>query len=128
MYNTKVICTYNTPEVFLDTDNITNREKEFIRDTIYRQEILDIFELEEYDENELNKIIFELYDKLKNCDELQRCIKKIAEKILYANSNLGFVLLFSYDYMYLTHICISEFIENGKISEENIKKLEDAIY
>jgi hypothetical protein len=128
MYNTKVICTYNTPEVFLDTDNITNREKEFIRDTIYRQEILDIFELEEYDENELNKIIFELYDKLKNCDDLQHCIKKIAEKILYANNNLGFVLLFSYDYMYLTHICISEFIENGKISEENIKKLEDAIY
>ena len=50
MYNTNVVCTYNTPEVFLETDNVTDREKTFIRDTIYRQELLDIFELEEYNE------------------------------------------------------------------------------
>jgi hypothetical protein len=29
--------------------------------------------------------------------------------------------------MYLTHICISEFIEKGDIDDENIKKLAKAL-
>ena len=74
MYNTNVVCTYNTPEVFLETDNVTDREKTFIRDTIYRQELLDIFELEEYNETELNNSILELYIKIKNCTELKKCM------------------------------------------------------
>ena len=45
MYNTKISCTYNTLEVFLDTDEVTEKEQEFIRDVIYRQELLNIFEL-----------------------------------------------------------------------------------
>ena len=42
MYNTKVVCTYNTSEVFLEEDNISEEEREFVRDVIYRQELLDI--------------------------------------------------------------------------------------
>ena len=58
MYNTKVVCTYNTPEVFLETDNITNDEKTFIRDIIYRQELLNILDIdyENNDENNEEKI------------------------------------------------------------------------
>ena len=37
MYNTKVICSYNTPNVFLETDMITDKDKEFIRDVLARQ-------------------------------------------------------------------------------------------
>ena len=48
MYNTKVACSYNTVDVFLETDNITASEMEFVRDALYRQELLDILELEEY--------------------------------------------------------------------------------
>ena len=40
MYNTSIICTYNTPEVFVETDEVSNDERQFIRDVIYRQEIL----------------------------------------------------------------------------------------
>ena len=35
MYNTKIVCTYNTPEVFLEEDNVSEEEKGFIRDAIY---------------------------------------------------------------------------------------------
>ena len=47
MYNTKLVCTYNTSDVFLDSDNITEDEKKFICDTIYRQELLNILGIEE---------------------------------------------------------------------------------
>ena len=128
MYDTKFVCTYHTPEVFLDTDNVTEDEKEFIRNTIYRQELLYILGMDEYNEAQINTAMNEIYNKAKENDELKKCMNKLAGQFMKADEELGLMLLFSYDYMYLTHICISEFIETGKISEENIKKLEDAIY
>jgi hypothetical protein len=68
MYNTKVVCTYNTPEVFLETDNISDYEKEFIRDTIYRQELLDILGIEEFNESKTNQVIHVLYERIKECN------------------------------------------------------------
>ena len=32
MYNTKIVCTYNTSDVFLESDSITHNEKKFICD------------------------------------------------------------------------------------------------
>ena len=127
MYNTNVVCTYNTPEVFLETDNVTDGEKSFIRDTIYRQELLDIFELEEYNETELNNAILELYIKIKNCTELKKCMIKISKNYMIEDEKTGLMFLFSYDCMFLTHICICEFLEQGKITDEHIKNLEKAI-
>ena len=40
----------------------------------------------------------------------------------------GLMIMFSYDYMYLTHICISEFLETGAISEKNISNLRSIIF
>ena len=48
-------------------------------------------------------------------------------KYMTSDKELGMMLLLSYDYMYLTHICISEFIETDKISDENIKQLVKAL-
>jgi hypothetical protein len=138
MYNTKVECTYNTPEVFLETDNITDDEKMFIRDTIYRQEFLNILDIDyQDDDNEnddkINSTLKELYTQIKDCAELKKCMVKVIEKhmnigkYMANDEELGLLLLFSYDYMYLTHICISEFIETGKISNGNMKNLENAL-
>ena len=127
MYNTQVVCTYNTPEVFLETDNITDDEKAFVRDTIYRQELLDIFYENDYNDDKLSIAINELYTKVKYCEQLTKCMLKLAGKYMATNEEFGLMLLFSYDYMYLTHICICEFIETGEISNENITNLEKAL-
>ena len=129
MYNTQVVCTYNTPEVFLETDDITDDEKMFIRDTIYRQELLDIFCDNDDTDNDdkLSIAINELYKRVKYCEQLTKCMLKLAEKYMATNEEFGLMLLFSYDYMYLTHICICEYLETGDIDNENIKKLEKAI-
>ena len=139
MYNTKVVCTYNTPEVFLETDDITDDEKAFVRDIIYRQELLDIlnidYENEDNDNDEkISESVKELYMRVKDCAELRKCMVKVVEKHMNVgkymtnNEEFGMMLLLSYDYMYLTHICISEFIETGNIDDENIGKLETILF
>ena len=125
MYNTKVVCTYHTPGVFLETDEITDNEKEFVRNVLYRQELLDIFGKEDFFENEMSDEISELYKKLEGCDNLRECMRKISEKFTNQEDNeeVGLLILFSYDYMYLTHLCVCEFLETGEIKKENIINL-----
>jgi hypothetical protein len=127
MYNTKFVCTYHTSEVFLDTDNVTEDEKEFIRNTIYRQELLYILGMEYYNEAEINTAMNKIYNKAKENDELKKCMNKLAGQFMKADEVFGLMLLFSYDYMYLTHICISELFETGIITDDNIEKLKKAI-
>jgi len=110
MYNTKVVCTYHTPEVFNSTDNISEEEKDFIRNTIYRQELLNILGMTEFNEAEMNRAIHELYEKIKDNKELKECMALCAAKILCEDLEIGLMIMFAYDYMYLTHACICESI------------------
>ena len=139
MYNTKVVCTYNTPEVFLETDDITDDEKTFIRNIIYRQEFLNVLNIDyenDHDDNEekINEAIKELYNRVKDSTCLRKCMVKVVQKhmnvgkYMTSDEELGMMLLYSYDYMYLTHICITEFIETGTISDENIGKLDNILF
>ena len=139
MYNTKVVCTYNTSEVFLETDDITDDENAFVRDIIYRQELLDVlnidYENEDNDNDEkISESVKELYMRVKDCTELKKCMVKVVEKHMNVgkymtnNEELGIMLLLSYDYMYLTHICISEYLDTGAISHENMRKLETILF
>jgi hypothetical protein len=128
MYNTKVVCTYNTPEVFLEEDNISEEEREFVRDVIYRQELLDILRIDKYNEKVIDKGIHELYEKVKENDFIKECMLKLTEQFMRTDADFGLMIMFSYDYLHLTHLCISEFLDTGKISETNILKLRSVIF
>jgi hypothetical protein len=129
MYNTKVICTYNTNEIFLETDKINEADKNFIRDVIYRQELSNIFGIEEQNNlNEFDKAFHELYEKIKECKELKEFMILLSGHFMSSDEELGLMILYAYDYMYISHICVSEFLESGKISEDNIYKLKTLIY
>lgn len=127
MYDTDIKCTYNTSEIFNETDEINEEEKGFIRDAIYRQEFLNIFRLEKYDENEMNNSIHELYERIKNCKELNECMIKLSEHFLSLDKEIGLMFLFSYDYMYIAHVCVCEYLLSGVVSEDNINKLKSII-
>jgi hypothetical protein len=128
MYNTKFVCTYNTPDVFIETDNISQEEEDFVRDAIYRQELLNIFGMDTYNETEMDKAFLELYKKVEKYDVLEEYMLKLAGNFMTDSKELGLMLMYSYDYMHLTHICVSEFLDNGKINETNILKLKAAIF
>jgi len=123
MYNTKVICTYNDVDVFLETDDLTEKDKEFIRDTLYRQELLNILGIPEFNDVEMEKGINNLYEKIKNYAPLKECMLKTSSRFLSDDAEFGLMILFAYDYMYLTHNCVSEYLEKGEVSEKSITKL-----
>ena len=128
MYNTKFVCTYNTSDVFSVDDIITDTDKEFIRNVLYRQELLNILGMEEFNDIEMGTAIHELYKKISENTFIKECMIKLSGKFLNTDQEIGLMLMFSYDYMYLTHICISELIDTGIISEKNVSNLRSIIF
>ena len=124
MYNTDIICTYNTSNIFLDTDDITEDDKHFIRNTIYRQELLNIFNLIEFSDEDFLKVIEELYLQIKLSTQLQFYIIQLSNLYMTNDSIFGLMILYSFDYLYLTHICVSEFLLKGHVSQTNIQQLD----
>ena len=128
MYNTKVICTYNTPDVFSVDDNINEDEKGFVRDTLYRQELLNILGMEDFNDSEMEKTIHELYKKVSWQSFIKECLLKLSGQFMSIDCEFGLMIMFSYDYMYVSHVCISEFLDTGSISEKNMSKLRSIIF
>ena len=114
MYNYNIELTYNIKD----------------NDTLFRKEMLDLFQLKQYDDS-INEEIDELY--LKYCKnnqlveiiELMKQQKKFTKFQLLGNTTniTYFMLLFSFDYLYLTHKCLQNLDKNNKINDENYNNL-----
>ena len=129
MYNTKYICTYNDDNIFNENEKniISEKDREFVTDALYRNDILHIFNIEDFDLDQINKELENLYEKIKDCNELILILKKVANTCLSEDLQIGLSLLFTFDFLYLTHPIISEYIENKNISREKINKLNNLI-
>ena len=125
MYNTNIICSYNTDSIFLTTDLISDDDKFFVRNVVYRQEMLDIFGLEENDN--LYGEFHKLYELLKCNNELKKCMNEFAKSIMSTDEESGLIIMYSYDYMSESHKCISEFLETGVVTEINMANLMNKI-
>jgi len=127
MYDTEHICNYHLQDVFLETDCLTDEDKDFVRNALYRNDILYIFSMEEYDENILLNLIEELYDRIKNCNDLLLIILQLTEKYNNKDPLFGLIILHSFDYLHLTHKCVSQFLKCGSISETDLLNLKNTI-
>jgi hypothetical protein len=54
-------------------------------------------------------------------------MKELSKKSIFSNEEIGLMMFFSFDYMYLSHPCISEYIKTGYISEANLNILKKSI-
>ena len=136
LYNTSYECQYMTKTVFKDWElEILNKEEQlFVRNVLYKQDILFLFYQEdtEFDDEVIHESIERLYKLILNANvpELELCMTKLANKLMSSQLQLGFVLLYSYDYLYLTHPCICELLEtncivkNKPLLDELVKLLE----
>ena len=128
-YNTKYVCSYNDSDVFLESELeiLNNHEKQFVRDALYRRDLCNIFKIEDHCFNEkiINDSISNLYKIINGETFVEFCITKFSNNF-FCNSDLelGFLILFSFDYLYLVHPCICEYIETGKISDSNESLIE----
>ena len=115
-YNTNYLCTYKCSDVFLESevDDLSETDKEFVRNALYRNDILHIFDMDDFDETILNKKIDELYEIIKEDEILINMMKKYSEEITGSiDYKIGLMIMFSYDFLDITHPIISTFIKSG---------------
>jgi hypothetical protein len=127
LYNTAYVVSYIDSDVFLETDEINDAEKTFIRSCIYRQDLLNIFDLEDFVETTINNKISKLLKLLKYHSGLLECMLIASEAMSEEDALSGLMILFSFDYLHLVHPCICEYIESGKITPEKLDKLKTEV-
>lgn len=150
MYDSSFICTYNFFDVSIakwnpiskdiykekgDLHDETETEEELLQmgEIIYKNELLAVFGLVKFDEYQINLQIKELYEFIfvrgeynvdKDCLEgLQNIMKKLASELLSDDLFMGFILLFSYNYFHLIHLCLCDIFNSGNIKNVNIHAL-----
>jgi len=128
MYNTKYVCQYNS-DIFLDTDDINEETKDRIVNILYRNDILHIFDIDDYDEQVIDTVMRELYEKLKINEHFYLLMQTVSIKITgkLDAPDIGLLFLYSFDYLYVSHVCISELLETGEVSKTNLDKLHNLI-
>ena len=128
-YNTKYVCSYNDSDVFFESESaiLSENEKIFVREALYRRDLCNIFNIDNqcFDEKIITPIICALFKNINGEKFIKSCMTKISNNFFYSSDlELGFMILFSFDYLYLAHPCMCEFIETGKISETNNSLIE----
>ena len=135
MYQADFVCTYKLFDDMDDND----------REQMYRIQILQAFDLTEWNDDKINKIIEELYFSISSDGVFNDIFKKAktnthvseildiyrannteieTDKIAIIDENdIIFKLLFKYEYFDLTHRCIIDFIINKSIDEKYLNKL-----
>ena len=115
MYNTLLKCTYNNAS---DVD----------QEDQYRIEYLNAFNLEEFDDKSVNQEIDALFERVKSSPVMTKFMTKSAAGFGNCEHlHVGLMGLFAFDYFYLAHPCICEFLETGTITEEKINALLSAL-
>ena len=118
-YNTKYVCSYLDSDVFIETDDINEDERDFIRNCIYRQDMLNIFDLDDFQPDAINESIETIYGLIRYNSKLDDIIKYVGE----GDGLMGLTILFSYDYLHLTHPCICQYIETHDANTTELEKI-----
>ena len=91
LYNTSITLKYHTCE---DHD---------LADTIYRSEMVKVFDMEHFDIDIINRKVEKVYELLMIDNSLKQQIKENAGRILSEDMLIGFMLCFSFDQFHKTH-------------------------
>jgi hypothetical protein len=118
-YNTNYVCSYLDSDVFIETDNVSDDDRDFIRNCIYRQDMLNIFELDDFEPVAINSSIESIYELIKYNLKFDEIIKHVGD----GDGLMGLTILFSYDYLYLTHPCICKYIETQEVNTTELEKI-----
>ena len=116
-------------------DEYTDEEyNEFTSKYLYENEILYAFHMNHFDEELINSKIKELYNYLVSIQTmnpsakslLEFCLRIACDIISCSDEHSGFILLFSYQFFHITHLCIIELLSEEKsytISQINMDAL-----
>ena len=120
---------YQTKKYLIETEEYQNFSKEdhyFLEQKIYQDDLLYIFGMEdesEFVDDKINPIIHDLFLRLEQNLEMKQIMNKLGEN----DPEMGLMILFSMDLLYLSHPCICEFLYIGKISNEKLYLLNEEL-
>ena len=109
-----MICTYK-----LMTED--EEEEIGIKQMLYQFQLLQAFNMSDYNDSELNDKIQALYQQLKNVEFIKILIQKNPHTIHFEEPELIFRTLFSYDYFDLFHKCLYYYSKNEPM--DNVTEL-----
>jgi hypothetical protein len=127
MYQADFICTYKW------MDDPEDQEQ------MYRIQLLQAFDLNEWNDDKINTTIQEIYTALAKTDELKNIYKKARQNTFIMETlslfshetvigdDIIFNLLFKFEYFDLLHRCIVDFLINGNVDEIYATKLLNAL-
>ena len=116
-YHADFICTYK----LMDNDDDRN--------DLYQIQFLQAFGLRHFNQDEMSENVLQLYNELKDCNEIQ----EILEEGVKANPQMNmthaimFMCLFSYDFFDLFHKCLIDYFTSGSILEESKRNMIDKL-
>ena len=137
MYNKDFVCVYPYYDPVLIKYCPTQLEPDFMKeyvnaystddlsDCLYKANFLESFCVSEDHEETVNRELETLYKLFLMNERFKECMKKMANLYISEDLYTGFMLLFSYDYFFLTHICICEYLKTNEIP--SLSKLEEYI-
>jgi len=125
--------TEETEEMSPESDDQENDlDEDFTSKYLYDNELLHAFSMTHYDANILSNKIFNLYNFLKSrreeftdIDKLLKVADDISIKyILRSEEFNGFMILFSFDFFHITHLCISDILNEDSFGTIHTNNLE----
>jgi hypothetical protein len=124
MYCTDFVCTYH----LYGTDDDNDHEQD--DEDIYRSQFLQAFELEEWDDDIINKKTLELFNKIRENKDCKAIFDKIFEKVKRHKDNMFYImmigdddlvmfkLLFKFELFHITHSILCSYLNNNIITED----------
>jgi len=106
--------------------SFTEEDKYYLEKKIYQDDLLSIFcfeKEEDFIDENVNKIIHDLYLKLEKYEKMKLLMQKINKE----DPEMGLMIMFSMDFLYLAHPCFCEFLEKDFVSPDKFTLLEKEI-
>jgi len=135
-YNIEYLCKYKNEfeinkfkELMITENNDIDIEID-IESELYRLDILNIFQMDNYKDNTIMNTIDEIYECFINKNENPQIIKfrkilnKSSQLFMSSDERFGLTVLFSYEYLNIAHECICEIIKTNDINENTLNILE----
>ena len=89
-----------------------------IRDTLFRQQILSFFKMEEYNETIIDIKIDYLKPIIESNEDLKKLSIKFSNLMLQEKFDIGVVMFFAYDYFHQTFLLLKGFLLENKINKD----------
>lgn len=136
LYNTKYVCKYKNNDEINNCKNLMKTKNSDIdididiESELYRLDLLKIFQIDSYNDNNITSIIDKIYDNfIKNNQNIsiikfRNIINQASQLFMSSDEKFGLTILYSYEYLDSAHKCICELIQTNTINENTLDTLE----